>query len=368
MEMATLLVLVGGLRMGHFDCSIPEHIPPPPNGDVRRLHPGHISLVMAMGDSITAAFAAKGGVLEYRELSWAIGTGSSSQMTVPWLMGQYTKAAGTNHTISGMSTKAVVPNDILHMPHDDYHPKTDFLNVAESEGAVHRGSMDEQWAYLLPALKTYPEYQARWKHLTVWMTANDVCGKCSAPLEGTKFLEQWEAKYNELLMNVTSNMRNVYVSFIGTFALSAVARVQRANTECTIEHKYLIDECGCIDRGNSTELDVLDHNVDAMNTALNEMARKWRSKLAAEGRNDVTVVYHEGATRIGPQMQRRHLSALDCFHPSAEAHQSLAVMLWDSLVCDGPRNSSSLCGATLKIDDPEVLCPLASTTLFVPSD
>ncbi len=40
-----------------FKCSIPPK--PSPASDVRKLHPGNIGVVMALGDSITAGFAAK---------------------------------------------------------------------------------------------------------------------------------------------------------------------------------------------------------------------------------------------------------------------------------------------------------------------
>jgi hypothetical protein len=53
-----------------------------------------------------------------------------------------------------------------------------------------------------------------------------------------------KAGVDTFLANVTATMENVYVNLIGTFALSNVARVQRANLECAIIHK-IVDECGC---------------------------------------------------------------------------------------------------------------------------
>ena len=49
-------------------------------------------------------------------------------ITLPFLMQQY----NARQTIEGMSTKKVLPNDITKLPHNDYHPKSDHLNVAES--------------------------------------------------------------------------------------------------------------------------------------------------------------------------------------------------------------------------------------------
>lgn len=68
----------------------------------------------------------------------------------------------------------MLPRDIAHLPHNDYHPNTDRLNFAESEGAVHRGSLDEQWQFLTEQLPQYKDLDKRWKVFTVWMMANDV--------------------------------------------------------------------------------------------------------------------------------------------------------------------------------------------------
>ncbi len=68
----------------------------------------------------------------------------------------------------------MLPNNITHLPHGDYHPATDHLNFAESSGAFHRNSGDEQWALLMQTIPKYANFQSRWKVFTVWMAANDV--------------------------------------------------------------------------------------------------------------------------------------------------------------------------------------------------
>jgi len=92
---------------------------------------------MAMGDSISAAFAARGGLFEDRDIAWSDGQGSEHQMTFPWLISQY------NHQVGGMSTKRELPSHFLTLPYGDYHPKTDQLNFAESSSSVLRESLDE---------------------------------------------------------------------------------------------------------------------------------------------------------------------------------------------------------------------------------
>ena len=38
--------------------------------------------------------------------------------------------------VSGMSTQAVLPAHVRDIPHGDYHPRTDHLNVAQSMASV----------------------------------------------------------------------------------------------------------------------------------------------------------------------------------------------------------------------------------------
>jgi len=51
-----MLATEGGLA-GRFNCTV--QAPPPFPTTVDKLHPAHVSVMMAMGDSITAAFAVR---------------------------------------------------------------------------------------------------------------------------------------------------------------------------------------------------------------------------------------------------------------------------------------------------------------------
>jgi hypothetical protein len=151
--------------------------------------------------------------MEARDVSWSIGKGSDAQLTLPHLVDFYRPASNASNAsaklhgpLIGASTTAVFPAGISHLPHGDFHPKTDGLNVAESSGAVHRNSMVEQFALIqqqraaLPGLDA--DFDARWKLLTIWMTANDVCGLCDGTVSDA-FLDKWSAGYDALLANMT---------------------------------------------------------------------------------------------------------------------------------------------------------------------
>lgn len=306
------------------------NIPPSPQ-NISRLHPGHVSIVMAMGDSITAAFAARSNVMEARDISWSIGEGSSDQVTLPYMLSFYSAK------VEGQSTKAVLPNNFMHLPDKDYHPDTDHLNVAESQASViNYNSLVQQWSYLHKALKKYDDVDNRWKVLTLWMTANDICNKCDKPLEEKK-LSKWLDRTNTLLQNVTSTMKKVYVNLISTLDLSRIADVQRHYTLCKLEHKYLLNECGCIDKGNKTQLQQLDENIHTVNAKLHELAATWYEKLRSQGRTDVAIVVQPFQENLKVPIDLNFLNHLDCFHPSSLGHQSLAVGLWNSMLCTDDR-------------------------------
>ena len=315
---------------------------------------------MAVGDSITAAFAARGGLDEARDISWSIGTGSSDQLTLPWMLGQYSSK------VEGMSTKSALPNHIADLPHGDYHSKTDHLNAAESEGAVHRNSLVEQWGILTSKMGEYDDLDERWKVLTIWMTANDVCGKCDQNLTiADPFLADWVNGTETFIQNVTSTMKRVYINLVSTMQLSSIARLQRSKTYCSVLHQDIVNECGCVDKGNDTQLASLDANVDEFNRQLHLIAQRQRARLAAEGRKDIAVIEQPFLEGIGPQLDLSFISSLDCFHPSAEAHQLLAVGLWNSMLCTEGREQR--CGLSFS-KEMKPVCPNSTSTFYTGPD
>lgn len=60
------------------------------------------------------------------------------------------------------------------------------------------------------------------KIITMWLTANDVCGECNGPMQ----LASYSKKTNQVLANISA-WSNVYVSLMGTLDLSQVQRLQQ---------------------------------------------------------------------------------------------------------------------------------------------
>jgi phospholipase B1 len=348
-------ILFQAALAGKFDCPALPPVPAPQ--DITQLHPSHVGIVMAVGDSITAAFTARSDLNEARDISWAIGEGSATNLTLPYMLSQYSAK------VEGASTKAVLPRDVTNLPHNDYHPDTDNLNVAESEGSARRGSFDEEWAFLESASKKYSDFADQWKVLTVWMMANDFDGDCDGFVEESSHYKLWEGKVDEFLTNVTSTWSKIYINLVSTLDLSNIHRIQQSRLGCKVVHK-LIDEGGCIDYGNSTQMAMLDRNIHWLNTRQHKFAQDWQDKLKSQGRKDVAVVSQPFMEGIGSQFDWTFLSELDCFHPSAKAHQMLAIGLWDSMLC---HDRATQCGIHVTTDIP-VTCPTVDSVFYTGDD
>ena len=68
--------------------------------------------------------------------------------------------------LTGCNQICVISNGVFFMSlNGDYNPKSDNPNVAESEGAVHRGSLEEQWKCIIQASPKQADFSFGWKSL-----------------------------------------------------------------------------------------------------------------------------------------------------------------------------------------------------------
>lgn len=161
-------------------------------------------------------------------------------------------------------------------------------------------------------------------------------------------------------------MRRVYVNLIPTLDLSNVQRIQRSKGGwCSFFHKHLIKECGCIDRGNATQLAQLDANIHAMNSILHSIASEWHARLHKEGRADMAVVTQPFMEGVGAELDWHFVNSFDCFHPSTQGHQDLAISLWNSMLCTGPGRAHR-CGQSLQ--NISVTCATNSSVFYTGPD
>jgi hypothetical protein len=151
--------------------------------DVRHVRPTDVKAFLAMGDSITAAFAAKeniklDGIREFRGISWSIG-GDDGAYTLP---NYFARVAGNPHSPPlGASLGDQIPLEAVKIkgrPIRDWDPRVDQLNGAVSLAKVQ--DLDTQMDYLVAQAKKMKglDFENDWKVMTVFIGANNLCMSC----------------------------------------------------------------------------------------------------------------------------------------------------------------------------------------------
>jgi hypothetical protein len=113
---------------------------------------------------------------------------------------------------------------------------------------------------------------------------------------------------------------------------------------------------------------MLDVNIHTMNAELHKLAQRWTDKLRAEQRTDMAVQLQPFMEAIGPTLDISFLNTLDCFHPSAKAHQLLGIGLWNSMLCSTANGGrKNRCGEHFS-DALTPTCPTKDSVFFVGDD
>jgi len=301
--------------------------------DVTNLHPGHVSVVMAMGDSITAGFAARSMFhqnrwpFEYRADSFSIGAGSSEYWTLPYILQQF------NSSVSGFSTGVTLPQ----IPSIGYLDKQkDFMNAALTNSVSKY--LLRQLEELQTQSRRIHDFNDRWKVLTIFIGANDLCmgfDACNGTLSARTLADTFERNVAAALASVHDSFSRVFVNLVSLFSLASVRRVTANHhglLPCHFEAR-LLNECDCMDRpthGSSQvsreQLDMLNNTTALLNARLIKLATAFNHR-----RPDFAVVAQTPlALQDIPDFS--YISELDCFHPSAKGHHLMALKLWNAML------------------------------------
>jgi len=334
-----------------LDCPpLPPHSPK----NINDLRPNDIKVVMALGDSITAAFGlmgAKGEFNEYRGLSWCIG-GDENATTIPNFLLTYVPevvGASVGHHIVEDCTG---PNCLPFQ----YHPKIDQFNAAQS-GAMIMNLPLHEMDYLLEQVLRNPNVDVAndWKMLTILIGANDICKCCSTNASYTG-PEAFEQDLVAVLEKVRVTLPRTFVNLILGFNLSEVYNLGRKSIACELKQRLFSWECGCIFHkgANATRVE-----VDAIAQQYNQRIFKIQDLYRSKNFTDFAVVAHPFMYRTNlDTFPLDFLSTLDCFHPSLFAHENLAVALWNSMLTPAAQKKTQL-----TIGD-KPICPTSNTLLY----
>lgn len=272
--------------------------------NVNKLHFGNIKAVMAMGDSMTAAFAAKADPVEYRGISYSTG-GDDDANSLATFMQNY------NPNITGMGYNTTVP----------LTPFCAGLNCAVSGAVVQ--DIPDQLKHLMNHLNTaYLSVKYQWKVLTLFIGANNACG-CT---HSSNQPDQYEENLRTALTYMHGNLSHTFVNVMTLFNISGVWDLAQTSTYCKTVVPTL-HECSCLYK-NATQRTVMDELAMEMNV------RTYKVVAEIQALQDpyFTAVVQPGvdSMRIGT-LTENFLSDVDCFHPSYCAHQGFALALWNNM-------------------------------------
>lgn len=293
-------------------------LPVPPDTDnVRNLRPGNIRIVMAMGDSITAAMSAKDTTIlsmkEYRGIAYSIG-GDAGISTFPNLLKPFLPAGFPIGASTGVG---------------DRTKTTTGFNAAVS-GAINSDMLGQaQW--LVTQLKAAKNVNMTedWKVLSVWIGSNNLCDVCSNQPNNNG--ANFQTQLTNALEYLYSNVPRLFVNLVANLNIAPLYNIN--NGACSFLHSVA---CGCVGTSNSASRALVS------STAEDYMSRAYTVAQTFNSRNkiDFAVVVQPFLTKTAIT-DRSQLSAADCFHPSASAHATAAVALWNNVISPAAKKQTA---------------------------
>ena len=340
-----------------FTCPVltPSAAPPV---DVRHIRPTDIKAFMAMGDSITAAFAAKenlklDGIREFRGISWAIG-GDDGAYTVPNF---FARVSGHPHSPAlGASLGDQIPLEAVKIkghPVRDWDPRVDQLNGAVSLARV--GDLNTQMDYLVSEAKKIKglDFENDWKVLSILIGANNLCISCEAGRKDAT-PQYYEQNYRAILERVRTEIPKVFVNAVLMFNISGVYTQQQTSEYCRLMEPIEKNECPCMERADADR-----QAMDLHNVLYSQVIKNISADYAAKNYTDFAVVVQPCFESL-PVFSLEYLSGVDCFHPSYLAHAAMGIGLWNNMLQPEGEKDTTLDPANVKL-----LCPAGGCTLSV---
>eukprot|EP00899_Mesostigma_viride_P022917 jgi/Mesvir1/380/Mv11275-RA.1 len=291
---------------------------------VHDLGPGDISVVMALGDSISAGFAMHAsnlivdGLVEYRGDVFSIG-GNAGQPTIPnflKIVGQ-SDVYGASIGITGIldavvfRNRSVLPNDhfICHLNAAQSNAKVEHLaaqvDYLEDQMARQGGMRDDDW-----------------KLVTVLIGVNNICAMLDDPTVSDP--AEFERGLDAALMKLRAAFKRVFVNVLPLFELTQVLDIP-ATASCRAVWKFL-QECPPLHDSDDSRARVKELRL-AYNNAIDNIVRRWRK----ENHDDFAVV--KQPFLVGEVITSSdYVSKLDCYHPSGLANQQVVACLWTTLM------------------------------------
>jgi len=286
-----------------FPCSATSRSPARPT-NARRLKPGDIDLVVALGDSLTAAFGADATSFfnlftDYRASSFSVGW-SNRITTLP------TSLLVFNPNLTGFSIGSGNANSANSR-----------LNVAVS--GARSADLPPQVDNLLTKLQQFPD-RGMWKHVALFIGGNDLCDSCTD--WETYSPERFEANVDAAVDSIQKNIPNVFLSLVGPPDITLLADL--TGGWCGILKPF---ECSCTDDDGTSALH------PGYMKALHNIEAKYNNRQIENFFVSVQPFFELiNLPRLPDGRADMTYFAPDCFHFSAKAHSAAALALWNNLM------------------------------------
>ncbi|RCN42461.1 hypothetical protein ANCCAN_11569 [Ancylostoma caninum] len=309
-----------------FDCAVPTT--PSTPADVHHLAPWHVSVIGAIGDSLTAGRAAGAEyltdlVLDYRGLSFAMGaeknlTRQASLFTIisPYALRNLLRIyldifSHFSPLLKGKSSGTATSSNI----------SVAGFNLAVS-GAISEDLLGQAYA-LVKRIESHPgiDFDNSWKFVNVFIGSNDLCRICE---NTTRFnVEQFTNNIRESLVYLRENLPRAYVNLIPPFHVEVLLETQADNPFC-VELQRIF--CPCLFKLTKEEYAMIKRSFDL---SLGEfLSAEYQTKNFAVGISSGFNV--DKLASLGNVLNLAFV-ALDCFHFSQIAHDVVAKIIWRDL-------------------------------------
>jgi phospholipase B1 len=317
--------------------------------DINDLAPTSINVIMALGDSITAAFGVmgrEGRINEFRGKSYITG-GDEEMITVANFIKYY------NPNLFGAS----YGSHLVQLPNEPYLWPQDYGNAAQS-GAVASDLLGQlEHLYKVLSKNSSVNIKENWKLLNMLIGANDACPLCMdiIPPSPAKAADAFIEKVAEVIQAAYEMFPRTFFNIVPIFNVSGVYNLSLESKYCERVHEGLPLECPCAFSSSQADRNYLDEVISEYTKRLIKLTEQWQSRKLT----DFAVVYQPFSIGLKiTDVPIEYLSNLDCFHPSLLAHQKMAIALWNSLITPMAEKKHNF-----NPDDP-LICPDQSSRLW----
>jgi len=276
--------------------------------DAKKLRPGDIDVIAAIGDSVAAGFGALSGSIftiftEYRGFSFSVGGESDFEdfLTVANILKKF------NPNLKGFA-----------VGNGDADSKNAVLNVAVTGARSY--TLPEQVDNLQAKMtKLGVDMGNDWKLITIFVGGNDLCDYCSDTTKNSP--DNFRKNLEAILDSIKARFPRVFVNLITPPDVTLLGQV--SGGFCSILHTF---ECGCATDSGTAKAHALYtdalyslvaeakyHDKEDFHIGLQPFLSKLTLPLNPDGEPD------------------RSYFAPDCFHFSGKAHQAASIALWNNM-------------------------------------